>query len=121
LIPISNLGVRQDLIICQGADYLTSWTFLNPNGSPMDLTGCLHAADLRKYPGGPVVASFTLTPTLNVVSGLLPASVTTGISCGPNLVDELSRYQWDYKFTDSTPYVWRLFYGDAKVFRLITP
>lgn len=118
---ISNQGVRQDLVVVQGADFLTSWTFLNPDGTPMDLTNTTHAASIVKVPGAPILASFLLTVAANVVSGRIPAIVAAALQCGPTLTDPLSLYCWDYKFTDASGLIWRIFYGNVQVFRDITP
>jgi hypothetical protein len=45
---IGNVGAQVDLQLRQGADFLTTLTFKNADGSAVDLSGCALAAQIRR-------------------------------------------------------------------------
>ena len=122
---LSSIGGQLNLVIGQATDFgPVTLNFTNPNGTPVDLTGCTLASSLRKTPTGPVLASFVCTVT-NAAGGVatmfMGHAVTGGLAAGPNVGDYESQYQWDLKLTDATGNVSRPLYGQCNVLRDITP
>jgi hypothetical protein len=113
-----------DLVIRQGADFLTTLTFTNPDASAVDLTGCRLAAQIRKKPRDVAsVANFTFvvaTPTTGVATMSMAAAVTATILCGDSLQDPASEYHWDLELTDSLGKISSPLHGKVSVFREVT-
>jgi hypothetical protein len=121
---LSNVGTQTDLLIRQGADFLTTLTFTNPDTTPVNLTGCTLAAQLRRTPrAASVMATFALSitnPTGGIATMGLSAATTAALTCGDNATDSLSSYWWDLKLVDSTGKISSPLNGNVQVFREIT-
>jgi hypothetical protein len=102
---ISNVGPDLDLELQAGADFLSTLTFTDVNGAPVDLTGSVFAAEIRKHALDTVVVeAFTLTlvtPTAGIVTMGLSAATSAQILCGETEQLAQSKYVWDLKWTDS--------------------
>lgn len=122
---ISNLGAIVDLSIAQATDFgPVSLTFLNPDQTPVNLTGSSLAADLRKNPTSPPLAAFTvvITDAVNGKATLsMPFSITSTLQAANVPNDPAGAYVWDLKWTDSLGDVSRPLYGAVTVWREITP
>ncbi len=116
--PITNVGSRVDLRLRAGADFLTQLTFLNPDGSAVDLTGVQLAAQVRRLPLDPVpVATFTIAvqqpPTSGIATMTMPGNVSAALTFGNSYVDNVSRYAWDLTLTDATGLVSAPIFGSV--------
>ena len=123
---IGDIGERRDLLIRQGADFgpITE-TLTNPDGSPVDLTGCLCRGQIRRTPDDPeIVAEFVFEiaadPTTGVVIWGLPNTVTAALPAGATVRDAASQYVYDQEIEDAAGRIipWR--YGAALVHREVT-
>jgi len=107
MIASGNVGAQFDFGLQQGADFSTTLTFLNSDGSAVDLTGCQLAAQLRRMPRSPAApdAVFTVVITAPASAGIaaisMPAATSAALVCGNGPEDPLSRYFWDLKLIDS--------------------
>ncbi len=122
---VSNVGAQVDLRLRQGADFGTLLTFTNADGSPVDLTGCALAAQVRKGVGqAQLYASFYLTietpPTLGLARMSLPAAQSALLPAVPDWLEEGSSYWWDLEMTDATGLISSPLYGKVFVLREIT-
>lgn len=122
---LSNIGAQLNLAIAQNADFgPVTLTFTNADGTPVDLTGCNLAADLKKTPTGPVVEPFTCTitsPTTGVATLYMSAATTASLPCGASLTDPASAYVWDLKLTTGAAVISRPLWGNVTVWREVTP
>ena len=122
---VGSKGVSLDLLIRQGADLSFAVTLKSPDGSPVNLTGCLLRGCIRRKPHSPLIVA---TPVVAILAPAaegkftvsLPASVTVGLPAGDNETEEKSRYVWDLELVDSLGLVVPVFYGVARVFREVT-
>ncbi|MCK7461116.1 MAG: hypothetical protein MZU84_03160 [Sphingobacterium sp.] len=123
---IGHIGERRDLLIRQGADFgpITE-TLTNPDGSPVDLTGCICRGQIRRTPASAeVVAEFVFEiaadPKTGVVAWGLPNAVTVALTAGDTIREAASQYAYDMEIEDASGRVlpWR--YGTAFVHREVT-
>ena len=123
---IGDIGERRDLLIRQGADFgpITE-TLTNPDGSPVDLTGCLCRGQIRRTADDPeIVAEFVFEiaadPKTGVVTWGLPNAVTSALTAGASVKDPVSQYVYDQEIEDAAGRIipWR--YGSALVHREVT-
>lgn len=119
---VSNVGAKLDLRLRQGADFSTTLTFTNSDGSAVDLTGATLAAEIRKGPGmSELLASFVVAicipATLGTALMSLPAAVSALIPAVPDWLDEGASYWWDLELIDSAGEISCPLYG--KVFMLL--
>jgi hypothetical protein len=106
MTTISNVGPDLDIDLQAGADFLSTLTFTDVNGSPIDLTGSAFAAQIRKHALDTVVVeSFTVTilspPTGGIATLGMTAATSGAIVCGETQQAPQSKYVWDLKWTDS--------------------
>lgn len=123
---IGDIGERRDLLIRQGADFgpITE-TLVNPDGSPVDLTGCICRGQIRRTVDDPEIAAefvfqIATDPTTGVVSWGLPNTVTVALAAGATVKDPASQYVYDQEIEDANGRIipWR--YGSALVHREVT-
>lgn len=122
---IGFFGERLDLRIRQGAtlgSFLAQ--MLNPNGSPVDLTGCTIRGQIRKTGlANSITAAIECTIT-DPLDGRyefgLPDEITTGIPAGESITDDESQYVWDLELEDSIGRVIPLYHGSVNVLREAT-
>jgi len=108
---LGDIGDRVDLVIKQGATFGPFSGFItNPNGSPVDLTGCELRAQLRRRPSEPAV-NFDIEIT-DAVGGeftlQLAKETTAGLTSPP-------KYVWDFELEDALGRVSPICYGDVQV------
>lgn len=116
---ISNIGTHVDLDLRAGSDFKATIAFTNADGTPVDLTGTLLSAALRKYPLDETpVASFVVTvptPAAGLATLSLTDEETAALPCGNTLRDDASRYHWDLKFVDAAGNVSSPMFGRVRV------
>lgn len=121
LPKVTTLGERLDFELHQGASLLpVRHTLLNPNGTPVDLTGATVRGQIRrKALDVAVVVSFTTriapTPTEGWYEFALTDEQTQGIPCGDLISDPASKYEWDMEVEDALGDVRCTFYGTVRV------
>jgi hypothetical protein len=121
---ISNIGGQWNLIMRRGADFIVpSIGFENADGSPINLTGCTFAAEMRTAGlAAAVAAQFTITPT-NLAGGIIgmsmAASITAALACGETIYDPASLYVWDMKMTDAAGKISTPLWGNVNVMRQV--
>ena len=123
---IGNVGARVDLALRQGADFATTLTFTNSDGSTVDLTGCELAAQLRRSPRSPAPADAVFTVAINapatagIATMSLPAAASAPLVCGNEPSDPASRYFWDLQLTDAGGLISAPLFGAVTVYPEIT-
>jgi hypothetical protein len=115
-------GERLNLLIRQGATLGPfRASMVNPDSSPVDLTGAQIKGVMRKTAGAAAVIANLVVVISNAPGGLyefsLPASVTAGIAAGLSETDADSRYVWSLDLVDAQGQVLPLYYGDVAVVR----
>lgn len=105
-----------DITIEQGATFTRQITMRQSNGSPMDLTGYIGRAMVRKtYGATSPSATFTVTfdtdRTTGVVTLTLSATQTAAIPAGESVDGLDSQYVWDFELEDATGVVMRVLKG----------
>lgn len=124
-LVLGNIGERIDLRIRQGADFgPVRGTMTNPDGSPVNLTGCTLRGMVKKKPSDTLpAATFAVTVT-DALAGryefTLPNTATFNLKAGPRIDAPESAYVWDMEMLDSQGRVVPLYYGDVQVLREIT-
>lgn len=124
-LTLGTLGEEMNLRIRQGATFGPHlFRMTNPDGSPVNLTGCTIRGQIRKTALAPSAAlSFTATIT-DAAQGryqlLFTAAQTAAIKAGEKETDSDSKYVWDLEFVDSTGAILPLYYGVVTVFREVT-
>ena len=121
---IGTIGDKVDLLIRQGATFGPYWVEMqDENGAPIDLTGCVVSASMRKNIDDAIpTAEFTIgyDYLAGKFSYSLSKIVTAGITPGSTLKDPLGKYFWDCEITWADNTSSPLLYGDVTVFREIT-
>jgi hypothetical protein len=124
---LGSIGVKLDLLIKQGSTFGPhKFTLTNPDGTLLDLTGCIVRAHIRKKASDTAIVCALDTPVTVSVTPIgefnLGASktVTGAITAGDTLKDPASKYVWDCDLEDSTGRSTPLYYGDVTVFREVT-
>jgi len=99
------MALKANLSVDQGADYETSITLTDSNGTALDLTGYTGAAQIRKYYTSSNATNFTVSITAN--TGLVELSLTS------NTTNSMAggRYVYDVEMTDSGGTVSRVLEG----------
>ena len=123
---IGSKGAELDLLIRQGAT-LGPYParLVNPDTSPMDLTGCTLRAQVRKtYSTDLQTGASAVFTIVNALDGRftwkIPATSTRELAAGPTELHKDSLYVWDMEIEDSQGDVTPLLYGVVKVFREVT-
>lgn len=121
---IGSFGSKLNLNIRQGATFSATVTALNPDETPVNLTGATVRGQIRrKALDVTVVATFTVTIT-DAVNGEfefgLTDETTAAITAGEQPTEEDSLYVWDMELEDTLGRVTALFYGGVTVLREVT-
>lgn len=124
---IGTKGAELDLLIRQGATFGPVFsTALNPNGTPINLTGATLRAQVRKTPTSPIgeacVATFNI---LDAVNGqfewfFTDEATTVLVADSESETAPASVYVWDMELEDASGRVIPLLYGKVNVFREVT-
>lgn len=125
MATLGSIGVKLDLLIKQGSTFGPhEFTLTNPNGTPLNLTGCSIRAQMRKRAGDATATAALTTPITAPLAGKftlsLSAAETTPLPAGETLKDPASKGVWDCELLDSLGQVTPLYYGDTTVFREVT-
>lgn len=88
------MAIKANLIVDQGADYVTTLTVTDDDGNIIDLTGFTGAAQMRKHYTS--VTSYAFTVTINAGQGTVDLSLTANTS---NTIPA-GRYVYDCELTD---------------------
>ena len=126
MAQIGFRGERLDLVARQGASlgpYVV--TLENPNGTPVDLTGCTIQGQVRKnaLDTGAPVATFVIVYVDRMngkFSFEIPHAETAAIPAGEFQKDDASLYEWDMELLDSQNRITPIFYGVYENFREVT-
>lgn len=124
---IGTKGTELDLLIRQGATFgpVTS-TLKNPDQSPVDLTGCIIRAQIKKTPNSPTSSGIVVDVNIdNPTSGTfiwgLTADQTASFGADPTSETAPSSvYVWDMELQDASGRILPLLYGNVNVFREVT-
>lgn len=105
-----------DITIEQGATFARQITMRQSNNEPMDLTGYIGRAMVRKqYSSTSPIATFTVTfaadRTTGVVTLTLSATQTAAIPAGESVDDPDSQNVWDFELEDVSGVVMRVLKG----------
>lgn len=122
---IGNRGECLDLLIRQGATFGTYHaTMRNPDGTPVDLTGCLIRGMMRKTPSSAsVLLNITVTSAYDATGAYsfgLTDEQTATLTAGTDINRPESLYVWDLEMLDSTGQIIPLYWGDVRVHRRVT-
>lgn len=105
---LGNIGVRRNLVIRIGATFGPyPVSFSNPDGSPVDVTGCtLHARAKRKFSDTAVLFTFEcpiVNPTVKPQALFgLPAEATEEVECADDPRHPSRTAVWEMNLHDST-------------------
>ncbi len=117
---LGTAGARMDLLIRQGATFTSgSIAMQNPDGTAVDLTGCLFQGQMRKKRlDSAVSATFTCVVT-DAAAGLwkfgLSSTETAALNAGETLADDASNYVYDIEMIDGGGNILPIFYGNVQV------
>lgn len=91
-----QMAIKANIVIDQGADYLTTFDVTDDEGNPLDLTNYTGAAQMRKHYTSSTYYTFTVAfDTINgVVSLSMSSNTTNSIPAG--------RYVYDCEILDGT-------------------
>jgi hypothetical protein len=124
---LGGIGVKLDLLIKQGSTFGPHrFTLTDTDDNPLDLTGCIVRAHVRKKASDSAIVCTLETPVTASLTAIgefyLGASktVTGAIAAGDTLKDPASKYVWDCDLEDSTGRSTPLYYGDVTIFREVT-
>jgi hypothetical protein len=115
------VAVTYNTVIDQGADWFINFTYKNPNGTPVDITGYTAALQIRTSPLAKTAVLSLTSPSNGIVitgaTGLIEcratAAQTTAITNG--------RYAYDIEITaPATGIVTRLVQGTVEVSAQVT-
>jgi len=126
MAQVGFIGERLDLKVRQGATLGPHVvTLSNPDGTPVNLTGCTIQGQVRKnaLDVGAPVATFDVV-YIDRLAGQFSFGIshedTALIPAGEFQKDEESQYQWDMELLDSQNRMIPLYYGDFENFREVT-
>lgn len=96
----------------------------NPDGTPVDLTGCLIRGMIRKTPSSAaVLLNITVTSAYDATGAYsfgLTDEQTATLTAGTDINRPESLYVWDLEMLDSTGQIIPLYWGDVHVHRRVT-
>lgn len=125
-IEIGFLGEEMHLSIKQGATFgPVTATMTNPDGTPVNLTGCGFVGTIRKKAKDtdPPIGSLTFAIT-DAVNGKYQFSMsdtaTAALPCGESLQSGDSTFVYDIMMSDAGGNVLPLYYGKVTVFREVS-
>jgi len=123
---IGNIGERLDIRIRCGADFgPIDVELLNPDRTPVNLTGCTIRGQIRLLASsaGSPLATFDVTivaPLLGKYQFGLTDAVTTSLPQPVNVNVPPKVLAWDLELEDTLGRVTPLYYGQAKVYAEVT-
>lgn len=89
------MAIKANIVIDQGADFLTTIDMLDDNGAPVNLTGYPGSAQMRKHYSSSTAYNFNVSIASNtgVVTLTMSAAATANIAAG--------RYVYDCELRDT--------------------
>lgn len=119
------IGENFDLQIAQGCTFGPyQIQLLNPDGSPVNLTGAVVGGQIRKLPTDVTpIAEFEISYGVladGFFSFGLADEITATIPAGETLDSDESIYLWALNLKDSLGRILPLFYGNAYIFRQVS-
>ena len=108
------MATKVNLVVDQGADFTTTITLTNDDGSTFDLTDYSAASQIRKHytSSNATNMSVTLNGNSGIVTLTMNNSVTAALTSG--------RYVYDLELTDSSNVVSRIVEGTVTVTPQVT-
>lgn len=124
-LRIGSYGERMDVLLRQGGTFGPyTATMKNPDGTAVDLTGCLIRGQLRKKALDTTIVATLDCAITNATGGVytfgLSAATTAAIPAGEKVTDRASQYVWDLELVDSSGRVIPLYYGPVIILREVT-
>jgi hypothetical protein len=110
------MGAKANIIIDQGADYSTSLTVTEDDGTATDLTGYTGAGQIRKHYASSTAYDFDIIFAADRSSGV----VTLSLSRATTETIEAGRYVYDVEITSAANNRTRLVEGIATVTPQVT-
>lgn len=108
---LGTLGDRLDLEMKQGKTFGPhTGTIKNPDGTPMDLTGCTLRASMRRNPNDATVFNFDVA-----VTDAAEGEFTLGMSKTATATISPPKYEWDLELQDSLGRELPVCYGEVIV------
>ena len=109
------MAVTYNTVIDQGADWYINFTYKNPNGTPVNITGYSAALQIRTSP-----LAATAVLTLTSPSGGITITGATGLlACHATALQTSDitngKYSYDIEITSPTGIVTRLVQGTVQV------
>jgi len=109
-----------DITIEQGATFTRQITMRQSNGSPMDLTGYIGRAMVRKTygataPSATFTVDFDADRATGIITLTLSAEQTAAIPAGESVDETDSQYVWDFELEDVSGVVMRVLKGACYV------
>lgn len=108
------MAIKANLIIDQGADYVTSLTVTDDDDTPINLTGYTGAAQMRKHYTS--VTSYAFDISISALEGVVSLSMTANTT---NSIPA-GRYVYDCELTDTSGKRSRLVEGIVTVTPQVT-
>jgi len=123
---IGTKGAQLDLLVRQGGTLgPNSTTLKDGSGTPINITGALLRAQIRKTPDAATVSATAVTAIVSGPAGTFTweftEAETAALTC--SVTDELqseSLYVWDMEIEYTDGRIQPLLYGDVRVFREVT-
>ncbi len=113
---LGDLGDRVDLLISRGDHFGPhSLALANPDGSPVDLTGCTLAGVVRVGEAEVAVRVQVTNPTQGQANFWLTQADTATLPAGATETAQQGAGKWQLKLTDSAGHRHPVFYGAAQV------
>lgn len=106
---LGDFGDNVDLEVKQGSTFSRDGAFANPDGTPVDLTGCELRAQLRRTVDSPAV-NFGVE-----VTDAAAGEFTFGLSKEQTIGLTQSKYLWDFEYEDTLGRVTPICYGEVRV------
>lgn len=114
------MAVTYNTTIDQGADWFINFTYQNPNGTPINLTGATAALQIRT---SPLARTAVLTLTSAAGGGIVITPLTGTLACrataAQTTVITNGRYAYDLEITQNS-IVTRLVQGTIEVTPQVT-
>ncbi len=125
ILTIGTFGERMDLRIKQGSTFgPMRFEMINPDDSPVDLTGVTIRAQIRHAALDATVVVDLDCQIVDAMAGWFEMGLsdeqTRLIEAGESIGDPDSQFVWDMELEDSSGRVIPLYHGDVLVLREVT-
>lgn len=94
-------ALRADIELQRNGDYRREYAIVDDDGAPLDLTGAVHAFDVKVRAGDPdpVLASATVTTVGPAVDGVVEVHLSGDQFAAVGGAQEIVRLAYDWKVT----------------------